>query len=137
MIKIIRRFVQEGNSIHHISNKQHTSSQDLSEKIDYINEILLTIVFHIFGLLLSTVTVFLRPPLLKAVMEPRRAPRALSPDGGGAEEGAGGGGGPADGGGGGPGPGGGGGGEMVDGGGGGGAGVAGGGGGAGSDCKGG
>ena len=67
---------------------------------DKIN--ILYLVAHILGLLLSTVTVFLRLFFLNAVMEPRRAPRALSPPplagggGGAAVEGGGGGGGDAE-----------------------------------------
>ena len=70
---------------------------------DKIN--ILYLVAHILGLLLSTVTVFLRLFFLKAVMEPSRAPRALSPPplaatgaggGGAGVEGGGGGGGDAE-----------------------------------------
>ena len=51
---------------------------------------------YIFGALLSTVVVFLRPPFLKLVIDPRRAPLAADAGGGegaGAPEGGAGGGG--------------------------------------------
>jgi hypothetical protein len=51
--------------------------------------------FHILGLLLSTVTVFLRAPLLKLVIDESNCDRSPPPDGGAAATGVGGGGGGA------------------------------------------